>query len=117
MRRIQDILLNNNIELEEEKEMYYRSEGDIFTAVDGSAKLSEGTEYDFFTYYNTLEIKKWKKYTYAETIYLVVEAKGTFNLELYGYKVKGDRFQKEYGGRFSFDSTKKEKIVIPYPLG
>ena len=115
MRRIQDILLNNNIELEEEKEMYYRSEGDIFTAVDGSAKLSEGTEYDFFTYYNTLEIKKWKKYTYAETIYLVVEAKGTFNLELYGYKVKGDRFQKEYGGRFSFDSTKKEKIVIPYP--
>lgn len=115
MKKIQDILLNNFIEVEAMENMYYRSDSFIYSATDGSAKLEEDGSYDFFTYYNALSVEKWRKYTFAERFFIVIEAKGTFNVEIFGYKGEGGHFQKESGGRFSFDCAKKEKFVIPFP--
>jgi hypothetical protein len=85
MKRIQTIHFNNNVQLERLTPLYYRSNEPIFTVADGSAKLGRGQFFDFLTYFNSLSIAKWKKYTYADAFYLVVDIVGRFNLELMGH--------------------------------
>ena len=115
MRKIQNILLSNYIEVESTKSMYYNSDSFIYSTSDGSVRLEEEKAYDFFSYYNSLSIGKWKEYTYAGKFCLCLEAKGKFNIEIFGYKGDGDHFRKESGGRYSFDLSEKDSIVITYP--
>lgn len=115
IRKIQDIKFNNFIEIEALKPMYYRGSTSILTVEDGSAKLKGDHGFDFFTYFNSLAIGKWRKYTNGISYYLVLSVKGTFDLDLFGHLPEENGHQKEWGGHFSYDLKQKKQIVIPIP--
>lgn len=95
--------------------LYYKSDKKISVSVDGAYKLEEKNDFDFFTFVNALSITNWKKYTMAENFYLELEARGSFDLELFGYYKTNNRYLKEWCGRYSYDFAERTKIVIPYP--
>ena len=115
MRKIQEIKLNKYIELEPLIPMYCRGTVSIITEPDGTAKLRKGEGFDFLTYFNSLPVGKWRKYSKAENFYLVMDISGRFDLDLVGHLPKDNGHQKEWGGRFSFDIGERKEIVIPIP--
>lgn len=115
MIKLQDIKFNNYVELEPIIPMYYRGTVPIITVPDGAAKLKSGEGFDFLTYFNSLPIEKWQKYTSAENFYLAIEAVGRFDLDIVGHLPKENNHQKEWGGRFSYNLENRQAILIPIP--
>ncbi|MBO4908826.1 MAG: glycosyltransferase [Lachnospiraceae bacterium] len=96
--------------------MYYRSDCILFSDYEGGRILSQNCNYDFFTYYNSLSIKKWRTYTNLEDFSLVIEAKGNFELHLFGhYKEKNGEIKKEYISRQKHTLDKKTQLIIDIP--
>ena len=116
MFKIQDILLKEPF-FDVSKELYYRSDFSAEITSDGAVKLTEDSAYDFFTFFNSLSIKKYLKYTFAEKYYLVLEAKGEFKVELFGYLGRVSGFRKEWIGTYAYKCNKKEKIVVSIEQG
>ncbi|GEM_PF-126234 len=115
LKKIQDIKFNNYVELEPLIPMYCRSDVPIQTVEDGAAKLNAGVGFDFLTYFNSLPVGKWRKYTKAEKYFLVLEVKGKFNLDIFGHLPRENNYQKEWAGRYFYDINEKTIIVIPIP--
>ena len=115
LKKIQEIKFNNYVELEALIPMYCRGSVSIQTISDGSARLMRGQGFDFLTYFNSLPIGKWRRYTKAYNFCLVLDVVGRFDLDLVGHLSKHNHHQKEWGGRFSFDVPERRKITIPIP--
>ena len=115
MQKIQTIHFNDYIQLEKLSPMYCRSAEPIFTVEDGSARLGQGQFFDFLTWFNSLFVSKWKEYTCVDTFYLVLDLVGKFNIDLMGHLSEENGFQKEWGGRFSYDIQERREIVIQIP--
>ena len=67
----------------EKQELYFKSQG-IFSQYNEEIKLEENSVLDFFTYFNSFSVKKWKTYTTVKNIRLNVSILGTFELTLLG---------------------------------
>ncbi len=81
---LQDIFLDEEFFSDDMKNMLVRGningikkEKDFF--------VFEPGEYDFSTYFNSLSIKKWDKYTYADGFQLELDIKGEFCIDICGY--------------------------------
>ena len=117
MYKLQEILTNRFIEIDGTRHMYYRSSDSIYTGENGVSILKKNNWFEFFTYFNALSVEKWKKYTYAEEFYLILEAEGKFSLELFGHFFeKKIEIKKEWFGKYEFDLTEKTKLILPYPV-
>lgn len=116
MYRLQNILINGYTGTDNMKNMYYRSSDDIYDGANGEGVLYKDNHFEFFTYYNALSVQKWKKYTYAEKFYLVLEAEGELTVDLFGHFVdRGNSIQKEWMGSYGYDLPERMRIVLPYP--
>lgn len=118
MYKIQDILTNRFIEIDGTRHMYYRSSDFIYTGIQGESIFKQDNSFDFFTYFNALSVEKWREYTYAEKFYLVLEAEGEFDIELFGHFCEKETdIKKEWIGKYAFDLPERTRIVLPYPIG
>lgn len=118
MYKLQNILTNDFIEIDGTRHMYYRSSGTICTGFNGESILHKNGWFEFFTYFNSLSVEKWKKYTYAEKFYLVLEAEGKFTIDLFGhYGKKTFDIKKEWLGNFVYNLKERTQIVLQYPVG
>ena len=114
--RLQSLVFGNTEELDTIRKLYYKS--DISVVSDGEKKrLPAGCGYDFFTYFNAFSIEKWAKYTIIKNLYIVLDIKGAFSIELTGYYLKNKELQKETLGVYSFDCDGEEKIILKFPEG
>lgn len=118
MYKLQNILTNDFIEIDGTRHMYYRSSGTIRTGFNGESILPKNGWFEFFTYFNSLSVEKWKKYTYAEKFYLVLEAEGKFTIDLFGhYGKKTFDIKKEWLGNFVYNLKERTQIILQYPVG
>ena len=117
MYKIQDINLTPIIGNDSIIDMYYRvnNEGPIANYSDGVIEIKKNSFIDAFTYFNSLSVEKWLKYTFAQKFYIVMEAKGKFEITLFGHYIENKITKKEILGRYGFDLKERERIVIPYP--
>ena len=117
MYKLQNILTNDFIEIDGTRHMYYRSSGTICTGFNGESILHKNGWFEFFTYFNSLSVEKWKKYTYAEKFYLVLEAEGKFTIDLFGhYGKKTFDIKKEWLGNFVYNLKERTQIILQYPV-
>lgn len=112
--RIQNILMSINNIPEVTKHMYYRSNVDIWETEMETYRLAAGNYYDFFTYFNALSYEKWNKFTNVEQLYLVLEIKGDFVIELFGHYKNNGSYEKEWFTRTSKSFKERQIIVLPY---
>lgn len=117
MYKLQKILTNGFIEIDGTRHMYYRSSVTIYTGEKGESVLCKANWFEFFTYFNSLSVEKWKKYTYAENFYLVLEAEGRFTIDLFGHYGEKSDIKKEWLGSYEYNLLERTKIILPYPIG
>lgn len=97
------------------KKMYYRGKSAIVRE-DSCYMLREKSKYDFSTYFNSLSVEKWKYYTYAEKIFLQLEATGSFCIQLLGYFVNDyGQAKKEILHTVRSDLKERKRITIEIP--
>lgn len=112
MYRIQNIFIKPFVGNEILTHMYYRGNNHIYINQDGDSILRNGGRWDFFTYFNSLSLEKWKKYTFAKEFYLVLEAKGKFELNIFGHYFNKEHIERESIGHYIYNCPEKTKIVV-----
>lgn len=96
--------------------MYYRSKFAIFSDMENNHILKKKFNYDFFTYYNSLSIGKWRTFTRLKDFFLVLKAKGDFELHVFGhYRQKNGVIKKEYLMQSKMNAKDVTEFVIPIP--
>ena len=112
--RIQNILMSTNNTPEVTRNMYYRSNADIWELENGTYRLADGVYYDFFTYFNALSYGKWSKFTSAKQLFLVLEIQGDFTIELFGHYKNNGGYEKEWFSRTSRNCEERQIVVFPF---
>ncbi len=115
MYKLQDINLNPIIGNELIRDMYWRSNTSTLVNEEGNIILIKKTSYDLFTYYNSLSVEKWKRYTYANKFYLVLKISGKFNIGLFGHYVENDVIKKEWLGKYTYSLCEPKELIIQFP--
>ena len=115
--KLQNLLFDAEKSVEITKYMYYRSPASV-EKYDSESVLFQGNSlYDFFTYFNAFSLEKWKKYTHINNLYLVLEVRGCFDIELFGHYKNKTGYQKELCGKYHYDCGIREKVFISFPKG
>lgn len=117
LHKLQDILFDEEKSIEITRHMYYRSPVMVSSYRYGGVFLPKDNLYDFFTYFNAFSLEKWKKYTHLRSLYLVIEAKGSFTVEIFGHYKKNADYQKEICGKHFYNNDNSEAIYIRIPDG
>ena len=116
MEKLYDIQFDETFGNEIMQYMYYRSNCPIFEEPGEGHRLQKNNNYDFFTYFNSLSIEKWRTYTRLKKFYLVLEIKGDFELFVFGhYKLSTGAIVKEYYCKQRIVSEDREQCIIEIP--
>lgn len=101
--------------LNDVRKMHYRGKS-VIVEEDSCYILRGKNKYDFSTYFNSVSVEKWKCYTYAEKLFLELEAEGSFCIQLVGYYVNDyGKVKKEILKTARFDLKEREKIAVRIP--
>lgn len=116
MDRLYDIQFDETFGDEVVNYMYYRSNRVILHEPGDGRRLPKKENYDFFTYFNSLSVAKWRIYTTLKSFSLVIEAKGDFELFVFGhYQISTGAIKKEYYCKQRIISEEKTQIVVSIP--
>ena len=113
MYKIQNIFIKQYTGNELLTHMYYRGNNNIFQNNEGDSVLKGEGTWDFFTYFNSLSLEKWKKYTYAKKFYIVLTIKGEFELNVFGHYFNKEHIERESIGHYLYKCKEKTEIMIP----
>ncbi len=77
--------------------------------------LEPGAGTDFFTYFNSFSLAKWKKFTNAGEIYLNLRCRGKFTVNMFGHYRRGnDILREDYPGhKFELNELTDISIKVP----
>lgn len=77
---IQNILFPNETVCNQTR-MYYRVHGSV-VQINDRLRLEKNSFCDFSTYFNSVSLEKWKKYTFVDNLSLSLSLSGIFKIEL-----------------------------------
>lgn len=113
--KLQNILIDINRYLDEHWWMLYRGSRFSYNKFISAHTLREGDFVEFFTYFNSLSLEKWKKYTNAGKITLNLTCKGHFLVRIFGHYMDGNDACKEMFEAHEYNLKEKTEISIPIP--
>ena len=109
--KLQNIILKNEYLNEHIPMMYYGKE--CRYSEEKSALFIKSA--DFFTYFNSLSLYKWKKYTNAGKIGLNLVCEGKCKITLFGYRRENKKIKKEIFLSKEYDLKEKTEIALDIP--
>jgi GT2 family glycosyltransferase len=110
---IQKLLFPETGEMDEHWWMYYRGHKMLLDPHRKGWLLPNFGYIEFFTYFNSLSISKWMRYTNAKRFYLHLKIKGQFNVRFFGHSIEGQEIKKETLDLQHFDQKEISEIIIP----
>ena len=118
MYKLQDVYLKPIKGNEQIENMYYRGNDKLCFVLDkdGASLVEKDSFFETFTYFGSLSVEKWSKYTFASKFYLVLKIEGSFDITLFGHYVEHDAIKKEFYGNYRYDNSTASEVVIPYPI-
>ncbi|MCL2514222.1 MAG: hypothetical protein FWF08_09990, partial [Oscillospiraceae bacterium] len=112
--KLQNILFPDSGYLDDNWWMFYRDSRMFYDDMDGSYNLDKHKTYDFFTYFNSFSLKKWKTYTALTNVTLNLRMQGRFRIRTFGHSRNGS-IEKEHNDPMSFDLKEAADIRILFP--
>lgn len=113
--KIQNLIFYYNSKLEEHWWLMNRGSRMHYDSATSSCYLNPGDFAEYFTYFNSFSLGKWKKYTNAGDIYLHLRCKGNFTVRLFGHYRGGQDIKKEMYEPHIFNLKELTDIDIPIP--
>ena len=113
--RIQDIVFPTESKHMMCKDLFYRGEMGYLNREEQTLTLGTGQICDLMTYLNSCSWAKWKKYTCAESVSLLLDIEGSYEVRVLGYSMEyGELVRKEFG-TVTAHEKERENVVIDYP--
>ena len=113
--KLQNIIIENNRSLEEHWWMMYRGDRFKYDKLISAHTLPAGAFVEFFTYFNTCSVAKWRKYTKATSISLNLTCQGHFRIQMFGHYTDGNDISKETFEPREYDLAEKTEISLSIP--
>lgn len=116
--KLQNVVLEDSRRMYDFGAMYVKSPHTPLFNEDGSVRLLKDARYDFVTYFGSLSIVKWKRYTHVRTGFaLHLRIKGSFQVWLVGCKhnYAANLANRTTLLRQDFESDGTEEVVVEYP--
>ena len=98
------------------KELYTEIDSNVLVMDYNQARILPKGILDTGTYFNSLSVRKWKKYTKIDKIKLKGKLSGNFRFEIYERRMIKSIFQEECIYSHEFDFVKEECIDIELDL-
>ncbi len=115
--KLQNIMIENNPNLEQHWWMMYRGDRFWYDKMTSVHMLRRGNFVEFFTYFNSCSVGKWRKYTNVGNISLNLTCKGHFIIRMFGHYTDGSDISKEMFEPKEFYLKEKTEISLPVPNG
>jgi GT2 family glycosyltransferase len=109
---IQRLLFPETEQMDEHWWMYYRGHKMALDQQQSCRLLPSLAHIEFFTYFNSLSLRKWMEYTNAERFFLHLKVKGEFNFRLFGHYLEGKEIKKETFDLQHFNQKEISEIII-----
>lgn len=113
--KLQNIIIDNNRSLEEHWWMMYRGDRFQYDKLLSAHTLKPDAFVEFFTYFNTCSVAKWRKYTHAASISLNLTCQGHFCIQLFGHYTDGNDISKETFEPREYHLLEKTEISLLVP--
>ncbi len=113
--KLQNIFIENTSALDEHWWMMYRGDRFSYNKKISAHTLKEGNFVEFFTYFNTFSIAKWRKYTNIGSVSLNLTCRGHFKIQMFGHYTDGNDISKELFEPKEFYHTEKTEISLTIP--
>ena len=111
--KIQNIVLPDSLETKAHYELFYR--GPQSRVEKNTLYMVDNAVYSFCTYLNGCSNNKWKEYTDLETVTLVLQMQGEFDVTVLGYDVDAFSPVRYEMGKYEYNLCDKEEIQITIP--
>ncbi len=113
---LQHVIIGREPQEDGTQDMFCRTKNLLCKGEDGGYCLVRGGYYDFSTYFNSLSIEKWRKYTHAQNIKVELDIYGKFHVELMGHYVDTHgKIHKEWLGNYYFDVPERRVVTMEFP--
>ena len=117
--KLQNVLLEDDQITHDYEAMYVRTTTPVLFQKNGTIKMPKNSRYDFSTYFGSLSVGKWHRYTDAEGFALHVKAKGRFEIRITAYvnDMEYNIAARHTIGTFSFYNKEMEDVRVEFPEG
>lgn len=112
--KLQNIVMQYNKSLDENWWMLNRGTKFAYIPQESCYVIPAGSFSEFFTYFNSFSIAKWKKYTCVKQVSLKLKAMGAFELSFFGHYRDG-AVCREDCDPVRFNLTEPTEILVPIP--
>ncbi len=113
--KLQNLIFYYDQKLDRHWWMLNRHTHFAYDKFNGYYTLPAGTYAEFFTYFNSFSIGKWKKFTNVGDVFLNLRCKGRFKIDLFGHYRRGNEIMREDYPSQSFDLKEMTDISIMIP--
>ena len=113
--KLQNLMFRSDRLPDEHFAMMYRVSRLVYDPIRSEFFLAGGHFIEFFTYFNAFSYEKWKKYTKAGKISLILNARGHFTIQLFGHFSEGGEIKKELYELHEIDLPECSDIEISVP--
>lgn len=112
--KVQNIVFPENEKGEYRSELFYKLGMVAYDAEKEIGYIGKYSKIDFSTYFNSFSQVKWKKYTDATDVTLMLRVKGEFEVVLVGYSDEEGCLQRFQLGKQYYESDGQNVIEIKY---
>lgn len=95
--------------------LFYRGENGYLDREHGKLTLGTGQKCDLNTYINSCSWGKWRRYTCAEKVTLILDIEGSYELRYTGYSLEYDEPVRKEFGVITNVGSKRENVSFEYP--
>lgn len=114
--KLQNLIFPKDKELKDHWMLFYQgNRGIIPQGEQIELRIPQYESADFYTYFNSCSLRKWKKYTMITSVKLVLEVTGACEITYAGYSLKLYQPEKEELAILQYTDSGKQKIEFEYP--
>ena len=112
--KLQNLIFPNNKYLNEHWWLQYRGDRMFFNNERKCYILPQYRFSEFFTYFNSFSIKKWKHYTNISNVSLHLKIKGHFFINTFGHYIRNNIIEKEISDDIYYNYDEPKELVINF---
>lgn len=113
--KLQNVLFCEDDKLATHWKMFFHGSQPAYDRQNRCIVIGAGQVVDFCTYFNSIALRKWRTYTWADKLILKLRVQGKMEICLTGYEKEDNRYIRRIVARKKIDAEEEKEIWIPYP--
>ena len=113
--KLQNVLFCEDDKIATHWKMFFHGSQPAYDRQNRCIVIGAGQVVDFCTYFNSIALRKWRTYTWADKLILKLRVQGKMEICLTGYEKEDNRYIRRIVARKKIIAEEEKEIRIPYP--